>query len=210
MNGRIIKFEGSVHAKADRLLPWWVNGTLAEAERLQVELHLAECASCRREAAWLRALQEEYPDHQPAADDTPHPMRRLRRRIASEERAMSPPSHAVWYRRGRRLVWLAAAQAALVLGLGVALWHEQHPAYHTLGVQADKGSLLVVVFDPRISEAQLRQLVRAGDARIVGGPTAAGAYLLRVPDARANAVRRMLHDSNGVTMVENLEAGGNP
>ena len=28
MSGRVLKFEGSVHAEADRLLPWWVNGTL--------------------------------------------------------------------------------------------------------------------------------------------------------------------------------------
>jgi len=210
MNGRIIKFEGSVHAEADRLLPWWVNGTLAEAERLQVEQHLAECMQCQREVAWLRTLQDEYIGDKPASGAVSHTTRRLRRRMETESAKSVLPStsSSVWKRRGRRLSWLVAAQAALILVLGVALFHDRHPAYHTLSAPAVKGSLLVVVFDPRISEAQLRQLVRAGDARIVGGPTAAGAYLLRVPDERAITVRKMLHDSSEVTMVENLEAGG--
>jgi anti-sigma-K factor RskA len=212
MSGRIIKFEGPIHAEADRLLPWWVNGTLPDDERIQVEQHLAECVQCQREVAWLRTLQDTYADDQTAADDVPHTMRRLRRRLQKEHAntAVSPTSASTWARRGRRLSWLVAAQAALILALGLVMLQDRHATYHTLSAPTAKGSLLVVVFDPHISEAQLRQLVRANDARIVGGPTEAGAYLIRVPDDRAIVARKMLHDSAGVTMVENLETGGGP
>ena len=210
MKGRILKFEGSVHAEVDRLLPWWVNGTLAGPERMQVEQHLAGCMPCRREAAWLRMLQDGYPDDTPAAGGAPHAMRRLRRRLAARGMPAHAPSAASWRRRSRKLAWLAAVQAVLILGLGAALLRDRQPAYHTLGAAPGKTALLVVGFDPRISEARLRALLRAHDARIVGGPTAAGAYLLRVPDERADAVRKALHDSGEVTLVESLGAGGTP
>lgn len=210
MKGRVIRFEGSAHAQADRLLPWWVNGTLADDERAQVERHLEECPACRREAAWLRALQEEYPGDEPVAVDAPRAMRRLRRRIAAGAAVLPVPPIPARRQRGRWLAWLAAVEAVLILGFGASLFHQQHATYHTLGAPAARASLLVVMFDPRISEAQLRQLLRAGDARIVDGPTTAGAYLLRVPGAHVDAARKALRGSPEVTMVESLEADGQP
>lgn len=210
MKGRILRFEGSVHAQADRLLPWLVNRTLTDDERRQVEHHLTECATCRREADWLRVVQDACQDDEPATPAAPHAMRRLRRRIAAESAATFTPPVSAWRRRGRRLAWLAAVQAVLVLGLGAALYQQRHAAYHTLGAVPAKTTLLVVVFDPQLSEARMRELLRAGDARIVDGPSAAGAYLLRVPDARADATRRMLHDSGMVSLVESLGADSQP
>lgn len=210
MKGRIIRFEGSIHAQADRLLPWLVNGTLAGDDRVQVERHLAECAACRSEAAWLHALQEEYPGDEAVAADAPRALHRLRRRIAAGAMAIPAPPVSTWRQRGRRLAWLAAVEAVLILGLGATLFRQENTMYHTLGAPSAKASVLVVMFDPHISEARLRQLLRAGDARIVDGPTATGAYLLRVPDARIDAARKVLRGSPEVTMVESLEADGQP
>jgi hypothetical protein len=98
----------------------------------------------------------------------------------------------------------------VILALGMLVVQQRHATYHTLSAPPGKGALLVVVFDPHISEAQLRQLVRANDAHIVGGPTETGAYLIRVPDDKAIAARKMLHDSAEVTMAENLETGAEP
>jgi anti-sigma factor RsiW len=213
MNGRIIKFEGSAHAEADRLLPWLVNGTLSGDERFRVEQHMTECVQCQREVTWLRALQEQYIGDQPATGDDQSPaIRRLRRRMetAHDISVMASPSHPAWKRRSRRLSWLVAAQATLLLVLGAALLQGRQASYHTLSAPPGRGALLVVVFDPHASEAQLRQLLRANDARIVGGPTDAGAYVLNVPDERASSARKMLHESAEVSLVENLETGANP
>jgi Putative zinc-finger len=210
MNGRIIKFEGSVHAESDRILPWLVNGTLTGDERLQVEQHLVECEQCQREVAWLRTIQDEYNEDRSVNDEWSTPtMRRLHRRMGTEHTVSmaSPARPSAWRHRGRRLYWLAAAQTVLILVLGVALFQERQVSYHTLSAPEDKGYLFAVAFDPRISEDQLRQLVRASDARIVGGPTETGAYLLRVPSERATAARTMLRSSARVTKVEDLEAG---
>jgi anti-sigma factor RsiW len=207
MNGRVIKFEGSVHAEADRLLPWYVNDTLDEDERRQVEQHLVECLHCQQEVAWLRNVQEEFAA-QAEQDDVAPKMQHLHRRMGTRHRAS--PTSSVWQRRERRLAWLVALQAAVILGLGLGLLSQQHVPYRTLSAPGDKGALLVVVFNAQAREAQMRELVRESGARIVGGPTAQGAYVLRVPDAREASARKMLAASPQVTLVEDLSSGGNP
>ena len=208
MNGRVIKFEGSVHAEADRLLPWYVNGTLGDGTRSQVEQHLIECAQCQHEVAWLRTLQEEFAE-QADKDDVSPRMRRQHRRMETRRRAA--PAVSVWRRRERQLAWLAALQAVMILALGGVLLRQQHVDYRTLSAPGgSKGALLVVMFDPHTRESQLRELVRASGARIAGGPTDAGAYVLRVADTREAAARKLLLNSPQVTLVEDLSAGGNP
>ncbi|RUL69419.1 zf-HC2 domain-containing protein [Dyella choica] len=207
MSGRVIKFEGSIHAEADRLLPWYVNGTLQADEQLHVERHLAECAGCQHEVAWLREVQKEFAAQAEQDDVSPkmqHPHQRTRK-----QRSASPAS-SMWRRREKRLAWLAVAQALIILALGVILLSQPHVRYHTLSAPGDKGALLVVVFDAQTHEAQMRTLVRESGARIVGGPTAEGAYVLRVPDAREASARKILAGSPQVTLVEDLSSGGNP
>lgn len=207
MNGRIIKFEGSVHAQADRLLPWYVNGTLAEDERLHVEQHLLDCAQCQREVTWLRGVQEEFAA-QAEKDDVSPPMQHLHRRVRARRR--TKPFSSPWHRREKQLAWLAAVQAVVIVAMSATLFHQQHAAYRTLSAPSEKGAWLVVVFDPHTREAQMRQLLRDSDARIVGGPTEGGGYVLRVPDAHEAAVRKLLLGSPQVTLVEDLGAGDHP
>jgi hypothetical protein len=207
MNGRIIKFEGSVHAEADRLLPWYINGTLEEGERVQVEQHLAECAQCQREATWLRTLQNDFAE-QAQKDHTLSTGRRPRRN--AETPGSARPAWSAQRRRGWWLSWLAAMQAAVILVLGTIVFWPPHTTYRTLSAPDDRGQLLVVAFDPHISEAQMRELIRAQDARIVGGPTEGGAYVLRVPDGYEAATRKALLESRQVTLVEYLGSGSNP
>ncbi|WP_158543476.1 zf-HC2 domain-containing protein [Dyella solisilvae] len=210
MNGRVIKFEGSAHAQVDRLLPWWVNGTLDEDERALVEQHLAECPPCQHEAAWLRGLQEQYAEDDAPAADVTRAARRLRRRLANETLHVHATAPTPWWRQGWRLGWLAVAQAALIIVLGASLFHQRAAGYHTLGGAEPANAVLVVVFDPQTSEAQMRQLVRDSHAHIVGGPTEAGAYLISLPSSGAAAARSQLQGSGHVTLVESLDGGAQP
>ncbi|BDU21921.1 zf-HC2 domain-containing protein [Dyella sp. GSA-30] len=216
MSGRVLKFEGSVHAEADRLLPWWVNGTLEGEEREQVAQHLADCAQCQREVEWLRTLQAELASEPAVSTDAPRAMQRLHRRMRSAQALSqgSAPSTATprrgWGRRNRWLAWVVAAQAVVVVGLGGMLMHNHQASgdYRTLSSPDTRGALLVVTFDPQLTEAQMRELVRSNDTRIVGGPTEAGAYLLSVSPERANRVRDNLRTAHGVTLAERMDVGG--
>ena len=207
MSGRVLRFEGSAHLEAEQLLPWLVNGTLQGDELARVQQHLDECAACRRDVAWLRSLQAACLDEAAPAGDTAHLPRRLRRRLplAKDGRRHEAASRRRW------LHGVIAAQAVLVLALGIALVRvtpPPAPAYHTLSATETARDRLVVVFDPQLSEGRMRQLLRASDARIVDGPTDAGAWILSVPAARAPALREALRAAPGVTLVESLGPGG--
>ena len=49
---------GSSHSGVDRLLPWYVNGTLESADRDRVEAHIEHCAPCRDNIELLAQMQE--------------------------------------------------------------------------------------------------------------------------------------------------------
>lgn len=209
MSGRVLRFEGPAHIEAERLLPWLVNGTLEGEERALVEQHLAECVQCQRDVALLRSLQTACRDEvivDPGAVDAEYSLQRLRRRIDAER-----SSHRILPRHwdiGRSLLHAAiAVQAVIIIALAFAWWHAGQPVYRTLGATDVPAARLVVVFDPHLSEQQMRLLIRASDAHIVDGPTDAGAYILSVPQSRSDTVREALRAAPGVTLVENLDSG---
>lgn len=203
MSGRILRFEGSAHTEADRLLPWLVNGTLEGEELMRVRAHLDQCAACRHELEWLRSLQGAYTEESTQPAPPPRLPRRLRHRLTA----------ILGTRRHHRSRWqrrLIAAQAAVMLVMGLALLQHERVApgvYHTLAAPAVARDRLVAVFDPALSEMRMRRLLQACDARVVDGPTAGGAWVLSVPSARADAIREALRAAPGVTLVERLDAG---
>jgi hypothetical protein len=109
------------------------------------------------------------------------------------------------------LRWTAAACLLLATAIVVAPWRvapESTPAFRTLGtasVAGVPGEQLVVVFDPGLSEARMRTLLRASGARIVDGPSEAGAYVLVLPADRLAAVQESLRRAPGVLLVERLQ-----
>lgn len=206
MSGRVLRFEGSTHLEVERLLPWLVNGTLADDELALVQQHLDECVACRHEVDWLRSLQAACTEEAPPTADLARSARRLRRRLGTAQ----ANGRRGWGRHATWLPWAIGAQAVLVLLLGIALVNSSRPpaaAYHTLGAAQTAHARLVVMFDPQLSEARMRRLLRASDARIIYGPTDAGGYVLSVPAARVKTVREALRAAPGVSLVESLGPG---
>ncbi|HEX7113297.1 MAG TPA: zf-HC2 domain-containing protein [Mizugakiibacter sp.] len=211
----MLRFEGAAHLEAERLLPWYVNGTLEGEELARIEQHLTECARCQRELTWQRELQAACAGAEAAADAGPA-LQRLRERLDAEPGGGRRPLFGELRRgwKGSRpwLRWAVAAQFAAVAALAGALAFQGRPAlYRTLGA-ADKppraAGDLVVVFDPGLDEAAMRRLLRASGARIVDGPTETGAYVLDVPDGHETGALEALRAARGVVLVERLNADG--
>ena len=116
---------------------------------------------------------------------------------------------APWMRwaMAAQLALLALAAAALVVMTQRAALSPA-PQYHTLGAAPDPAAAnIVVVFRPDIRESELRQTLRDNRARLVGGPTAADAYLLHVDAAdRTATVDRLRHQST-IVLAEPVDAG---
>jgi anti-sigma factor RsiW len=218
MGERVLRFAAPGHRAVDALLPWFVNGTLDGAELVLVEAHLRECPRCQREVAWLREFQTAYA----GADSAPDAAESFRK--LSQQLDAPGPTPGRWWRLrrawsnlGERLLpwapWAVAAQLVVIALLGGLLWSGDRPPgpYRTLGASETGGppaGNLIVVFDPASSEAQLRRVLNAIGARLVDGPSEAGAYVLAVPPERAALARKALGAERSVVLVRQLGAGG--
>ena len=103
---------------------------------------------------------------------------------------------------------LAAAQVAFVtFASGLMLWLSQ-PAYQALGsAPAPASANAIVMFRADATEQDVREAMRSAGATIVGGPTAAGAYLLHVdPRQRPSALAKLRADDD-VQLAEQIDGG---
>ncbi|HED13645.1 MAG TPA: hypothetical protein ENI62_08330 [Gammaproteobacteria bacterium] len=193
----------------NKLLPWYVNGTLAGEERERVEAYVEQDQGGQIEVAFLRSVQTAIREQQ---DEVVSPAevgwRRLQKTIAEQR-------HEAPLQTGKQRHWwrptLAAAALLLLVqgGVLVQIWpvYKQHYTVLSSSRQGATGIVLQVSFDPAISEEQLRGIINNIEAQIVGGPGALGIYRLRLPaeikqTAAINRLIRRLRDTPGVTTVE--------
>lgn len=157
----------------NELLPWYVNGTLADGERLDVETHLQSCERCRQEVTWLRNLRAHI-----KADTADSPggfgLNRLMHDIGTQKLMRRPGQR--WWRPA-----LAVAAVIIAVQFAVLINFLPRPASITpLGGPAEEGVVLQVKFAPNATEAQIRQLLQQTQATLIGGPGALGIYRLRL------------------------------
>lgn len=205
------------HREAQAALPWLANGTLAGAELERVEAHVHGCGACRAELAMLHTLRAAGEPPLPALDmDTA-----LARLMPQLDAALPMPSPVPGWRArfaANDRSWLRAAVAlqccAIAVLAGLLLRPSAGPSappadYHLMGACAVAQAALIVSFKPDTPEQELRRIVLASGARIVGGPTATGAWLLGA-DADPATVAARLHREPAVTLAEPLAAESRP
>lgn len=207
------------HLDAQDALPWLANGTLAGAELEHVQAHIATCAQCRADLALLRTVHAAGPG--PDLDFDPD--RALARMMPQLD---APPVQAKtgllqrWRDRvaANDRTWLRAAVAfqfgaiaVLAALLARPSGQPDSPAsYRVLGAAGANGMARVVVtFRPDTPEAELRRIVRASGARIVGGPTVTDAWLVGA-DGRLDPVLARLRAEPAVTLAEPLVVDKQP
>jgi predicted anti-sigma-YlaC factor YlaD len=205
------------HAETRLLLPWLANGTLEGAELERVQAHLEGCPACREELALecdLRAGRQDGPGLCAG-----RAFARLAPRLGPQETRARSTGRWAGLAAANDVRWLrvlVAAQfgALLVLGLALGLSlarHEQGEAsYRTLGAHAAARADIVVRFNPATPERELRRVLEASGARVVDGPTAAGAWMLAAAPAGIAPALRRLRAEPAVTLAEPLAVEGAP
>ena len=189
-------------AEAARLLPWFVNGTLAPAEVERVTRHLEHCALCRSDVAHEREVHRALKDDTASVEYAPQAgLERTLARIDELTReAPVAPLAASATRSGRRITatqWLAAAVVVQAIGLGVlgasvagrSASGAGPAAYQTLSSAAPvaRGAHIRVVFAAATPIDDLRALLGANRLAIVAGPSEAGVFTLAALDPLADA-----------------------
>ena len=183
-------------SEAAQLLPWFVTGRLDADETARIAAHVASCHACRLDLEQERALRDVVrTDDRTHAPDAARGFQKLMARIGETERALptEPPARkpvAVRRLRVPRVPrWFGAAVVAHALALalvGAALWRHtdriDEAPFRTLTTgtapTASGQAHLRVVFAPGTTTQELAGILDVIDARIVDGPSTAGAYAL--------------------------------
>jgi hypothetical protein len=101
---------------------------------------------------------------------------------------------------------LAAAQLGFLVIGGAILLSLSRPVYHALGSPTTAPSAnMIVIFRADATVGDIRDALRASGASIVGGPTSADAYLLRVPLNRRQQALARLQSDDDVQMAEPID-----
>ena len=181
------------HEDIDRLIPWYVNGTLNESEMDLVNRHLRSCSRCSdsveaevRFARKLRAKPAGY--HQ----------------VATAEFAWS----AFTARLPRRRPLAPAAPIAALLSLMLVVasgsflagQQLQRPVFETMTAPpAYHGPVVQLVFEPDVPEQTIRRIVLELGGTVIAGPTSNGIYRVGLPaDGDAQSRVNRLHHSPAV------------
>ena len=159
-----------------KLLAFYINDSLDDAERRTVEQALADDAGLRREADTLRALRRGI-----QAQELPTPcelgLKRLQRDI---QRRRKPASG-----RGWRLAAIAAG-LLLTVQTAVIVTRAPSPGHYAPLSGSPSGPLssaavLQLGFSPGATAVDIASLLQSIDARIIDGPGANGLYRIALP-----------------------------
>jgi hypothetical protein len=157
----------------DELLPWLANRTLDGAERLEVEAHVASCERCRRELAYLESLRSGVAEMENVQAPGEFGLNRLLRDIGRQPQLAE--------RRRWLVPALAAALAVVVLqGVMLAQLWIRPVSIAPLGRALPDANVLQIRFDPRATEADIRNALQAVGASLIDGPGALGIYRVRL------------------------------
>jgi hypothetical protein len=209
----IFSLRPSEHDSVQKLLPWFINGTLSARETERVESHLGECDECREDLAFERKLARGVAALPLNADDG---WKAMQLRMTEEAPQVRASGTVRLLRRrvpvGWAMVGSLAASVALAVGvIGVRANAAPQQTYHTLGsAAASTQGQIVVLFKPDTTEQQMRVVLGAQDARLVDGPTAAGAYVLHIDNGNPADAIKALRQSSQVVLAEPLANDGRP
>jgi anti-sigma factor RsiW len=201
------------------LLPWYVNGTISEDERAQVDAHLIQCANCRHDLAQDRLVYrgmnaDRAVEYMPAAS-----LKRMQSRLDAVEAAA--PVNAPSERPDRRpMQWqglLAASIAVMAVAISLLAanqWMQFRartltPKYHTVTspMPRAQGEVIRAVFSPAITLVEVQAILDNAGLRIVSGPTEAGVYSLAANSGRSvSASLEILRSNAKIRFAESIQS----
>ena len=205
------------------LLPWHVNGTLADRDREWVEQYLQAHPEVRAESRWYESLQIRMRENAPVVSDEIG-WEKFSSRIQQERRATTKPTCTTPSLMQRVREFLASFRLTPAFAATAAVIVIQGGVIGTLMVQQAKqdggddyatvrsmprpfalqGPLFQINFKPDSSERDIRMLLVSVEGTLVGGPGQIGDYVVSVPAEKIKAAEEKLRASSSVESVSIL------
>ena len=198
--------------RLQEILPWYLNDTLAEQDRLWVEqaLSAADAAGnddVRRQLEWDRRLAaafEQRLDEVPADIGWTRLMQQVRADAASGESWLQRLSRLVTPVMSPRLgMALAAGMVAQTIGIGVLLSGREAGVPDTVEYRAGEGARPVVtiraLLNETITEKALREALTAAGVSIIDGPNGLGEYWMVAGSADPETVAASLREAGVIS-----------
>lgn len=211
----------------DELLPFYVNGTLSEADRAWVDDYLLQHPGAAAELRWYESLQTKLREDLPAVSSEIG-LERAIRRIRTEgpspvlARRAAGPSVVDRLRDFFASITpqavlrpaLAGALAVVALQAVVIVQMTDEDDASQLraippGSVIEKGPYVKINFKPDAREADIRLLLVEAHGSLAAGPGQLGDYYVRVPEKQLAALTDKLKASpivDGVAVVDALPA----
>lgn len=171
---------------AEKLLPYYLNGTLTAVEVDDVELALTDYPELQQELDFLQALRKHMQSQTSSANSPSElGLKRLQQQLAKPLPVRA--SHPV---RGWRIAAIAASFLLLVQ-TAVFFQSGQPGDYFPAGGAVDSetgGMVISLTFAPEATEQQIRAILLASNSRIVDGPSALGIYQVVVMDEADDSI----------------------
>ena len=185
----------------EELLPFYLNGTLEDDERTEVEAALAEDETLRWELEFLEGVQKDVRSREVGTSPGEFGLARLMRDIESETRE-APVGNVVVGR-----FWKVAAAAVFALFVAQATVMVTSPGTIVElaggGAEVADGPTLAVAFQPDATERDIRELLLELELEIVGGPSALGLYTVAIAGEAEPA--DVISDLTASAIVESAE-----
>ncbi|MEM7056477.1 MAG: hypothetical protein AAF557_02710 [Pseudomonadota bacterium] len=186
------------HDEIDELIPWFVNGSLSDADAEAIELRCAESPEFMAEIDRQSAIAAGLCMLEPVADENGAKQRswqKLSAQIESEERARKPlVEKRSWFPSVKGMTALAGTFAAVLLVAVIATSIPDDQEYQTLTSDGQEASLIIKFqAAPGIDEAALKRVLAQHGLTLVGDVSTAGIYQASAPagedmEAAANAL----------------------
>jgi hypothetical protein len=212
-------------SKFDELLPFYVNGTLPEADRAWVDQYLGKHPSAAAELRWYQSLQTKLREDVPEVSSEvgmERALHRIRIEGPAPQLARRAAAPTLFERVGEFFrsitpqpmlrpafigaLAVVALQGAVIVELMFDRGDESSQLRAIAPKVTDKGPYLKLNFKPDAKEADIRILLVEVQGSLAAGPGQLGDYYVRVPASKESTVEAKLKVSPIVDAVAVVDA----
>jgi hypothetical protein len=212
-------------SRFDELLPFYVNGSLPDADRAWVDAYLREHPAALAELNWYQSLQTKLREDVPAVSSEvglERALKRIRTEGPAPQRARRAAAPAMlerlrdWFSAivpqpvlrpaFAGALAVVALQTAVIVGLVIEHEDESSQLRAIQGSVTDTGPYLKVNFKGDAREADIRMLLVEVHGSLAAGPGQLGDYYVRIPEPQLAAVTERLKASGIVDDVAVVDA----